>query len=155
MSHFYGMLRGSAKTEATRRGSKGGGLTACAASWAGAITVQLWHDEKAGQDCYRVYQALWYGAGVEGTLAEGIIGQQPPQQPRRLFHITLLDPRVQGKRKRLRATFAVMASSEPEALALLRKERPGEFAHNPKIIALEPAFHSTVILSKMLVEVAK
>jgi len=41
MSQFYGTLNGQARTVATRRGSKNSGVTATAASWAGAVRVSV------------------------------------------------------------------------------------------------------------------
>ena len=73
MSHFYGVLNG-AKGEATRAGTKRSGLTVTAASWVGAIRVELSLDAE-GRDCFRVLQTPWHGAGVSELLAEGILGQ--------------------------------------------------------------------------------
>jgi hypothetical protein len=77
MSHFYGVIQGN-RGDATRGGSKGSGLTATAASWAGAITVELAHNELTGKDTFSVWQKKWHGKGINGfaPLAEGVIGEQ-------------------------------------------------------------------------------
>jgi hypothetical protein len=72
MSHFYGVLQGQAG-EATRRGSRNSGLQVAAASWRGAIRVSLWHDEKTGEDRYRIEQTPWHGRGKSRLIAEGLI----------------------------------------------------------------------------------
>jgi hypothetical protein len=74
MSHFYGTLTGQARTTATRRGSKSGGIATTAASWRGAVRVELYVDDK-GRDCYRVFQTTWHGAGVNKPIKEGVIGK--------------------------------------------------------------------------------
>ena len=73
MSHFYGTLQGQAG-EATRCGSKRGGLTTYAASWAGAIKVEIWHNETTGQDEYLVQRTSWQGRGDSKVVASGIVG---------------------------------------------------------------------------------
>ena len=71
MSQFYGTVEGSARTLATRRGSKNsGGLIATAASWHGCVRVHVYEDED-GDDAYRVYEDLWHGSGQKRILAEG------------------------------------------------------------------------------------
>lgn len=76
MSHFYGTLKGQ-RGEATRTGSKQSGLTTTAASWAGAIEVELYTDEQ-GRDCYRVVQKPWQGKGVSQPLVGGVLGEPHP-----------------------------------------------------------------------------
>ncbi len=76
MSHFYGLLSGQAGT-ATRCGSERSGFVTVAASWAGCISVRLWRDSD-GNDCFRVDQEPWQGAGVHQSIASGILGK--PQQ---------------------------------------------------------------------------
>ena len=73
MSHFYGVLQGS-RGEATRCGTAKSGVRVTAASWAGAITTDLYTDEK-GRDCFRVQERPWHGRGKHRTLAEGVIGE--------------------------------------------------------------------------------
>jgi hypothetical protein len=76
MSHFYGTLQGG-RGRATRCGTKKSGLDTRAASWGGCISVDLYHDEKTGEDCFTVYQTQHpsNGAGIRETIAEGVIGQ--------------------------------------------------------------------------------
>lgn len=73
MSHFYGVLNGS-RGETTRAGTKRSGLSVTAASWRGAIRVELFLDQN-GDDCFRVLQTPWHGEGISELLAEGVIGQ--------------------------------------------------------------------------------
>lgn len=73
MAHFYGSLQGQ-RGEATRLGSKASGLHITAASWHGAIEVELF--ERDGVDHYRVVERKWHGAGRERTIAEGVLGEQ-------------------------------------------------------------------------------
>jgi len=74
MAHFYGVLEGSARTPATRCGTKNSGLTAIAASWDGAIETYIWYDETIKKNRYQVRQKPWHGQGISKTLSEGIIG---------------------------------------------------------------------------------
>ncbi len=73
MSHFYGIVYGQARTEATRRGSKNTGLRTVAASWDGAIEVQLVHDA-FGRNTYVVREIPWHGTGQSKEIASGVIG---------------------------------------------------------------------------------
>jgi hypothetical protein len=73
MSHFYGVIKGR-RGEATRAGTRASGLLVTAASWKGAIRVELFLDAN-GQDCFRVLQTPWHGEGVGELLAEGVLGQ--------------------------------------------------------------------------------
>ncbi len=72
MSHFYGTLKGG-RAEVTRTGHRTTGLHTVAASWAGAVHVDL-HIDDQGRDCFRVTQTPWEGAGVSELLAEGVLG---------------------------------------------------------------------------------
>lgn len=73
MSHFYGTLNGN-RGGASRCGSKASGLSAIAASWAGAVKVYVYVDQQ-GRDCYVVYQDTWQGAGIKQDIARGVLGQ--------------------------------------------------------------------------------
>lgn len=73
MAHFYGMLRGS-RGETTRLGSKDSGLKTTAASWSGAVDVNLYVDS-AGNDCAVVRLVKWHGRGVNRLLYSGPINQ--------------------------------------------------------------------------------
>lgn len=68
MSQFYGTLSGQAGT-ATRRGSKNSGLRTIAASWEGAVQVDLY--ERDGKDYARVSLVPWHGHGVTRELFNG------------------------------------------------------------------------------------
>lgn len=72
MAQYFGSLQGQ-RGEATRLGSKASGLTVTAASWDGAIRVDLF--ERDGENHYRVVEQKWHGAGRERIIAEGIIGK--------------------------------------------------------------------------------
>jgi hypothetical protein len=73
MSHFYGTLQG-ARGPATRCGTKKSGVTATAASWAGAVRTQFYINDQ-GEDCYIVEQIQWRGAGVYKVIATGVVGK--------------------------------------------------------------------------------
>ena len=68
MSRFYGTIDGSAKTQATRRGHHS--LTTHAASWNGAIRVELYVDD-SGKECFTVSRVPWRGHGREEELVSG------------------------------------------------------------------------------------
>lgn len=70
MAHFYGIVRGAAKSEATRRGTPNSGIGTTAASWNGAVSVELYVDEE-GNDCACVSLEPWHGKGVSRTLYRG------------------------------------------------------------------------------------
>tara|TARA_R110002020_G_scaffold98732_4_gene234773 strand:- start:4683 stop:4934 length:252 start_codon:yes stop_codon:yes gene_type:complete len=77
MSHFYGSIPTSArKTVATARGHASTGLTTRAASWQGAIEVELWHNTETGKDEYVVWQRAHHGHGVNEILVKGVIGER-------------------------------------------------------------------------------
>jgi hypothetical protein len=76
MSHFYGSIPYSArKTIPTARGHKSTGLKTKAASWAGAIQTDVFHDDETGKDMFIVRQVLHHGAGIEKIIFEGVIGE--------------------------------------------------------------------------------
>jgi hypothetical protein len=74
MSHFYGVVQGN-RGDATRGGSKQSGLKAIAASWAGAIEVELEHDTVSGDDRYIISQRPWHGRGTSQRIAVGTLGE--------------------------------------------------------------------------------
>ena len=75
MSYFYGTIPVSArKTVPTARGHKKTGLATIAASWAGAIRVNLWHDPNHDVDRYEVQMIPWESRGDSHTIAAGEIG---------------------------------------------------------------------------------
>lgn len=55
MAHFYGSLKGQARTEATRRGSKAWGMVAHIRGWNIGARVVLSHNPETGKDVVRVY----------------------------------------------------------------------------------------------------
>ena len=57
MSHFYGTLKGN-RGQATRCGTKNSGITVVAASWKGAVRIELFQDA-AGNDYYRIHHIPW------------------------------------------------------------------------------------------------
>lgn len=70
MAHFWGSIRGS-RGQASRLGTKASDLHVTAASWHGAVSVQLYHDAKIDTDMARVQLIPWHGAGVHRTLYDG------------------------------------------------------------------------------------
>ena len=74
MAHFYGVLKG-ARGQATRLGHKGSGLHTVAASWKGAVRVDLFMID--GEDWAEVRLIPWHGAGVYKTLYRGPVSGTP------------------------------------------------------------------------------
>ena len=74
MAHYYGLVRGRSRTEATRLGNRGSGIATVAASWQGCVRVELTHDEASGLDYARVTLSRWHGSGVERELYAGPVG---------------------------------------------------------------------------------
>ena len=70
MSHFYSTLEGN-RGKVTRCGTKGSGITTHAASWSGAVRVELWHDDDSGRDWALVELVPWRGTGVKRELYRG------------------------------------------------------------------------------------
>lgn len=73
MAHFYGTVQGG-RGEASRLGTKNGGLVTRAASWSGAIAVSLNHNEQRGVDEFEVRMEQHQGAGDYRVLAKGDVG---------------------------------------------------------------------------------
>lgn len=71
MSHFYGTLK-SARGKATRTGTKNSGITTVAASWNGAIQVDLYVED--GVDRFQVTMRPWANTGDAKVLCSGIVG---------------------------------------------------------------------------------
>ena len=75
MSHFYGTIPESArKTVPSARGHKTTGLATIAASWHGAIRVNLWYDPNHDQDCFEVEMIPWFSRGDRHVIARGTLG---------------------------------------------------------------------------------
>jgi hypothetical protein len=68
MAHFYGSIRGS-RGEATRLGTCTSGLNVKAASWQGAVHVQLYTHN--GTDKAHISLIPWQGKGVNRILYDG------------------------------------------------------------------------------------
>jgi hypothetical protein len=81
MAHFYGTLKGS-RGEATRCGTKSSGVQVTAASWSGAVTVELYHNAETGQDMAHVYLRPWHGRGTDLALYSGPVNPDSAVQPR-------------------------------------------------------------------------
>ena len=67
MAHFRGTLQG-ARGEASRLGTRSSGLQTVAASWQGAVRVELY--ERDGYDCARISLTPHRGAGVNRLLTK-------------------------------------------------------------------------------------
>ena len=76
MAHFYATIQGS-RGPASRLGTARSGLTATAASWQGAVTVELTHDPATDTDMAVVRLCPWHGAGVDRVLYRGPVGGTP------------------------------------------------------------------------------
>ncbi len=70
MAQFYGTISGQ-RGEASRLGSKKSGLTTVAASWTGAVEVELYHSEITGVDMARVSLVPWHSMGSSRVLYDG------------------------------------------------------------------------------------
>jgi len=73
MSHFYGTINGKAKNESTQCGSKNSGLNIVAASWEGAVEVEIRYDEKNDCDMVSVKLIPWKSNGINRELYIGKI----------------------------------------------------------------------------------
>jgi len=70
MSHFYATIPESARKHTlTARGHKTTGVRTIAASWNGAIEVELTHVD--GKDLFSVRRIPWQGKGRREDLAKG------------------------------------------------------------------------------------
>ena len=80
MAHFYGEVQGQ-RGRASRLGSKASGLQTVAASWQGAIEVNLYHREDLDEDWVTVWMREWYSAGSHAMIYDGPVGRFEPQHP--------------------------------------------------------------------------
>lgn len=64
MAHFYGSIDGRANTQATRTGTKGGGLRAHIRGWENGVRVVAAHEN--GKDVFYVFQT----SGSNGRRAD-------------------------------------------------------------------------------------
>ena len=72
MAQFYGTLQGQ-RGEVTRTGGKQSGIRIVAASWEGAIEVNV--REMNGKEIYLVEAIPWQGKGKRFEIARGVIGK--------------------------------------------------------------------------------
>ena len=73
MSKFYGVLEGS-RGKATRCGTRNSGLKTIAASFAGAIRVDIYEEEGSDIEKFCVTMTPWLGRGDNASLITGILG---------------------------------------------------------------------------------
>jgi hypothetical protein len=79
MAKFYGAVRGQ-RGEATRLGGKKSGIETIAASWQGAVKVELY--DRDGKDFARVSLMPWHGHGTNAIIYDGpVCPDQPPTEP--------------------------------------------------------------------------
>ncbi len=71
MAQFFGSIEGG-RGKVTRLGHKSSGITTVAASWEGAVQVDLEHRD--GQDFARVRLVPWRSRGVDRVLYDGPVG---------------------------------------------------------------------------------
>lgn len=70
MSQYYGSIQGQAVTEATRRGSKSGGLTAHIRGWDCGVKVLCSWDDEAQEDVIEVYRT---GGSKQPAISEHLV----------------------------------------------------------------------------------
>jgi hypothetical protein len=75
MAHFYGTVSGKARSQASRLGSKSSGLRTVAASWQGAVAVDLY--ERDGLDCAQITLIPWHGHGTTRVIYDGPVSGAP------------------------------------------------------------------------------
>lgn len=78
MAHFYGTVDGSARTQATRRGTVKEPVTTHAASWQGAVRVDVFVGPD-GADWCEVSLVPWRNVGVTRQLYRGPVGEYRPE----------------------------------------------------------------------------
>ena len=77
MAHFYAVInRSSRKLSATATGRANDGIGTLTASYKGAISVVLNHNEETGKDEFTVSQTRHMGEGIEQVLVTGVIGEK-------------------------------------------------------------------------------
>ena len=70
MAHFYGTLQGARGRVVSRLGHAKTGLCVTAASWQGAVSVELYVDNN-DVDCAAVWLTTHNGAGTRRQLYDG------------------------------------------------------------------------------------
>ncbi len=76
MSHFYASIdQSTRRTPATARGHKSTGLKLWAGSYAGVISLEIWHDKATGEDRYIITQQEHpkHGGNHKKELANGTL----------------------------------------------------------------------------------
>ena len=68
MAHFYADCTGSAKTKATRRGTKSSGIECHIRGWEAGVRVRGYYDEKQNCDTFEIYVTWGSNARDEDKL---------------------------------------------------------------------------------------
>lgn len=117
MSRFYGTLTGRAKTVATRRGDNGSGIITFAASWNGAIRVEVGTDH-LGREVFEVRMVPWHGVGKTRLLSRGFLSRE------------LQSTRDKRKKKREKAMRKARYEAEKKERAALAAKQAEERANS-------------------------
>lgn len=67
MAHFYASINGTARTTATRCGSKNSGINGHIRGWSVGVKVYGFHDETTGGDVFEVWST---GGSNDGAARE-------------------------------------------------------------------------------------
>lgn len=73
MAHYYGTIQGN-KGKVSRVGTKASGLIAYAASWEGAVRVEVYRKDE--RDHAYVALVPWHGNGTSRVLYDGPVSGQ-------------------------------------------------------------------------------
>jgi hypothetical protein len=96
MAHFYMNAQGN-RGEVTRMGTKNSGMFAHVRGWSSGIRVEAYHDEEAGEDCFRVYSTGGSNDHNEYLLGVLIDGRWVSEEEReRLCKVTPQVPALDG-----------------------------------------------------------
>jgi hypothetical protein len=75
-NHFYGQIVGTGRKSIPRaRQHRDSGITVVAASWTGAIWLELRHDSKENIDLFQVSMLPHHGVGDSCSIASGVVGK--------------------------------------------------------------------------------
>lgn len=74
MAYFYGTIAGQRAAPIGMGGTKANGLTTYAASYKGAIRVEVYVDDD-GDDAFAITEQQWEGTGIRRWIAQGKIGK--------------------------------------------------------------------------------
>jgi hypothetical protein len=75
MAHFYGSMAGSAKTEATRCGTKNSGISAHVRGWHSGVMAFGMHDSVSGNDHFEVRMSK--GSSDMSSITLGHVRENP------------------------------------------------------------------------------